>query len=105
MRWIWYEGGSCCVKVDGRLSVTYPVGGGVKQGSLLSPVLLLVLDPFLRELQASGVGLSINNFYAGGFHHAEDAGTLRTSKESLEAQVAIAKEFAERIEHFEAECW
>ena len=56
-------------------------------------------------LQASGVGLSINNFYAGGFHHAEDARTLGTSKESLEAQVAIAKEFAERIEHFEAECW
>ena len=64
--------------------MTYPVGGGVKQGSLLSPVLLLVLDPFLRELQASGVGLSINNFYAGGFHHAEDARTLGTSKESLE---------------------
>ena len=39
----WYEGGSCCVKIDGRLSATYSVGRGVKQGSVLSPGLLGVL--------------------------------------------------------------
>ena len=44
----WYEGGSCCVKIDGRLSATYSVGKGVKQGSVLSPALfLLVMDPLL----------------------------------------------------------
>ena len=93
----WYEGGSCCVKIDGRLSATYSVGRGVKQGSVLSPALfLLVMDLLLRELQASGLGLSINNFYAGGFLHADDVRTLASSKESLEAQVAMVKEFAER---------
>ena len=35
----WYEGGSCQVKLDGRLSVSYPVERGVKQGSVLSPSL------------------------------------------------------------------
>ena len=45
----WYEGGSCCVKIDGRLSATYSVGKGVKQDSVLSPALfLLVMDPLLR---------------------------------------------------------
>ena len=93
----WYEGGSCCVKIDGRLSATYSVGRGVKQGSVLSPALfLLVMDLLLRELQASGLGLSINNFYAGGFLHADDVRTLTSSKESLEAQVAMVKEFTER---------
>ena len=85
----WYEGGSCCIKIDGRLSATYSVGRGVKQGSVLSPApFMLLMDPLLRELQAFGQGLSINNFYAGGFLHANDVRTLASSKESLEAQVA-----------------
>ena len=82
----WYEGGSCCVKIDGRLSATYSVGRGVKQGSVLS--FLLVFDPLMKGLQASGLGLLINNFYAGVFLHADDVRTLASSKESLEAQVA-----------------
>ena len=57
---------------------------GVKQGSVLSPALfLLVMDPLLRQLQESGVGLSVNNFYAGGFLHADDIRTLATSEASL----------------------
>ena len=64
----WYEGGSCQVKLDGRLSDSFHVERDVKQGSVLSPALyLLVMDPLLRQLQVSGVGLSINSFYAGGF--------------------------------------
>ena len=46
-------------------------------------------------MQASGLGLSINNFYAGSFLH-EDVRTLASSKESLGAQGAMVKEFAER---------
>ena len=82
--------GSWCVKVDVRVSATYSVGRDVKQGSVLSPSLLLqVLDPLLTELQASGLWLLINNFYAEGFLHADGVRTLASSKESLEAQVAI----------------
>ncbi len=33
----WYEGGSCRVRVDGRLSESFSVERGVKQGSVLSP--------------------------------------------------------------------
>ncbi len=35
----WYEGGSCSVRVDGRLSESFSVEYGVKQGSVLSPEL------------------------------------------------------------------
>jgi len=57
------------VKLDeGVFSESYPVERGVKQGSVFSPALfLLVMNPLLSKLQSSGVGLSINNFYVGGF--------------------------------------
>ena len=93
----WYEGGSCQVKLDGRLSVSYPVERGVKQGSVLSPALfLLVMDPLLRQLQASSVGLSVNNFYTGGFLHADDIRTLATSEASMKRQIDLVKMFADQ---------
>ena len=71
------------MKLDGR----FPVGRGVKQGSVLSPALFrLVMDPLLRQLQASGLGLTINKYYTGGYMHADDIRTLATSKETLMRQ-------------------
>ena len=92
----WYENASCKVKLEeGVLSESYSIGRGVKQGSVLSPALfLLVMDPLLSRLQSSGMGLSINNFYAGGFLHADDIRTAATSPESVEDQVTMVNIFA-----------
>ena len=93
----WYEGGSCRVKLDDRLSGRFFVESGVKQGSVLSPALFLLdMDPLLRQLQASGVGLSVNNFDGGGFLHADDIRTLATSEASLRYQIDLVKAFAEQ---------
>ena len=55
----WYEGATCQVKVDdGMLSEPYPIQRGVKQGSVLSFKFLLPMDPLLRVLEQSGLGLS-----------------------------------------------
>ena len=92
----WYEGACCRVKIDeGKLSQPFPVDRGVKQGSILSPTLfLLVMDPLLISLQKSGIGLSMKEYYAGGFLHADDIRTFSTSIDSLEAQVSAVLDFA-----------
>ena len=92
----WYKGAFCRVKCDGELSESFMVERGVKQGSVLSPSLfLIVMGPLLKQLETSGLGLSVNNFYAGGFLHADDIRTLVTSADSLSAQVSLVKSFAE----------
>ena len=42
------------------------------------------MDPHLRQLQASGLGLTINKYYAGGYMHADDIRTLATSEENAD---------------------
>ena len=54
------------------------------------------MDPLLRQLEASSVGLSVNNFYAGGFLHADDIRTLATSEASMKRRVHLVKMFADR---------
>ena len=64
---------------------------------MLFPALfILVMDPLLRQLQASGVGFTVNNFYAAGFLHADDLRMLATSEESLDCQVVLVKVFGEK---------
>ena len=93
----WYEGGSCQVKLDGRLSGSDSVERGVKQSSVPSPALfILVMDLLLRQLQASDVGLSVNNFYAGGFLHGDHIRTLANREKSLKYQAELVKELADQ---------
>ena len=72
----WYEGARCHVKWNEAVSGSFEIGRGVKQGSILSPVLfLLIMDPLLLSmLETSKVGLSVNGCYAGGFAHAMTSG-------------------------------
>ena len=54
------------------------------------------MDPLLRELQASVLGLSISNFYARAFPHTDDVRTLAFSRASLEAEATMVEKFAEQ---------
>lgn len=60
----WYDGAECAVRYSGQESEYFGIGRGVKQGSILSPTLfLLIMDLLLRRLQSSQLGLSIDGFY------------------------------------------
>ena len=84
----------CRVKIKEILSEPFAVGR-CEAGSVLSPTLfLLIVDPLLTSLQKSGVGLTVNDYFAGGFLHADDIRTLCTSIDSLEVQVLAVCDFA-----------
>ena len=51
----------------------FHVSNGVRQGSVLSPVLFAVyLDGLLAELSGSGVGCYWGSLFAGAFCYADD---------------------------------
>ena len=55
------------MRVNGRLSEEYSIQRGVRQGSVLSLALFLfIMDPLLRQLQSTQLGLTINEFYILG---------------------------------------
>ena len=90
----WYTNFQTSVRLGKHVSPSFTLGRGVRQGSILSPSLfLLIMDPLLRELQSLSVGTSVNGMYAGGFIHADDIRTLATTPSFLETQVSTVSKF------------
>ena len=62
------------------MSAEFILERDVLQGSVLSPVLfLLVIDPLLRELERSSLGPSVYCTYASTFAHADGICTVTSS--------------------------
>ena len=83
------------MRLNGHKSGEFPVMRGIRQESVLSPILfLMVMDPLLQQLEKSALGPSINNLYVGGFLHADDIQTLASRLDVLDAQVLLGQGFA-----------
>ena len=58
----WYTSPKSMMRVNEVLSSPFTLEHGVLQGSILSPVLfLLIMDPLLKSLQSNGLGLSVGD--------------------------------------------
>ena len=61
------------VRIGSQLSRAITLQRGVRQGSVLSPMLfLMVIDSLLKDLANEMAGISIEGIYAGSLCHADD---------------------------------
>ena len=88
----WYRDGHSSVRVGRTTSPAFAVSRGVRQGSVLSPILfLLVMD---LELKNRSCGPSVCSLYLGAFSHADDIRTLSTNISDCKLQINLVSEFS-----------
>ena len=81
------------MRVGKLVSPSFSVSRGVRQCSVLSPTLfLLVLDPILIELSKRSCGPSVCGLYLGAFSHADDLRTLSTNISDCKLQMSLISE-------------
>ena len=91
----WYKDLSTHVHIGSQLSKLFPIERGIRQGSVLSPVLFnLVMDPLLMEVKSRKLGLSVNGLYLGTFAHGDDIRTASTNATDATDQVKTVELFA-----------
>ena len=77
------------VKWNGSLCGTFSASNGVKQGGVLSPMLLFTvyLDQLILALKESGIGCHLHGMFVGAFICADDATLLAPTNVALKAML------------------
>ena len=77
------------------MSESFTVMNGVKQGSVLSPVLFAVYtDGLLLKLQESRIGCHMGGHYAGALAYADDITLISPSMTGLRKMSGICEQYA-----------
>ena len=83
----WYQSPISCVKLNNNLSAPFSISRGVKQGSVLSPSLFLVImNSFLQRMRNLNSGGSLHGTFTGSAVHADDVRSIAPSIQSLGMQ-------------------
>ena len=80
----WYSNSRHTVRLDSNMSHSFPVCRGVKQGSILSSTLfIIVIDTLLRSLDATHQGLSCLGLDVCSSAHADDICAVSNSTDAV----------------------
>ena len=91
----WYRGPQCQVQLDGTLSPSFTLQRGIRHGSVISPILfLLVIDPLLQQMESIKLGPNFAGRFLGASTHADDIRMVTSSLNCLDRQVSLVQEIA-----------
>ena len=90
----WYSNLTSQVRLGSHISKPFSICRGIRQGSVLSPVLFnLIMDPLLSTLSSRSLGISINGLFLGAFAHADDLRTIASNIEDTTDQAMFVNNF------------
>jgi exonuclease III len=81
----------------GHVSTTFRTQNGIKQGSVISPVLFTIyMDELLKVLEQGGYGCRIGVHYMGALSSADDLSLLCTTLFGLQKMINMCEEFGKK---------
>ena len=95
----WYCNQNCFVRWGNTISSSFLVSNGVRQGSILSPVLFNVFtDELSNILTASSVGCNLNSQSVNHLLYADDSVLLAPTPQALQKLLNICEQYAADVE-------
>ena len=89
-----YTNQKLCIKLGAIVSPTFSVSNGVKQGGVLSPILLCVyMDELLYRFRLSGFGSHVGNIYIPAIGYTDDVALLAPTISSLKLLLNVVNSF------------
>jgi hypothetical protein len=90
-----YTRQSLCTRWANNLSETFSVYNGVKQGGVLSPILISVyMDELIKRLEQCSAGCQIGHKFVGCLAYADDLTLLSPSITGLKQMIAVCESFS-----------
>eukprot|EP00118_Oscarella_pearsei_P023150 m.273260 g.273260 ORF g.273260 m.273260 type:complete len:967 (+) comp40573_c0_seq2:1097-3997(+) len=93
----WYQLQEVFVRWDSHYSSSFTTANGVRQGSVLSPVLFNVfIDGLICSLDKSGYGPRLNGVYVGCNMYADDAALISPTRFGMQRMLDTSEDFAQK---------
>ena len=87
-----YTHQKCLIKWNNEHSDSFSVSNGVKQGSVISPLLFRIyIDNLFSKLKHLGLGCHVGLTYAGAFGYADDIALVSPSSYGLKKMISVTR--------------